>query len=206
MGKLISISGATGIGKTSLIKHIDETLGVGGYGACNTVTEPLKSNHIFKLIKEDSKYIYSNQIEFLIRFLDSYRENSLLEKSIVRDRCIEEVMLFTELNHSLGSIGEKDYEGFVDLYNRLTIAVQKPDYVFILDAPVDEIFVRIKARGRGEEASISHWYLRQLRKYYLETFPSLLPKATEIIRVPWSDSVSKEERYKELTNKLIDII
>lgn len=205
MSKLICISGPTGIGKTSLLKHIDEMLGQNGFWACYTVTEPLKDNHIFKLIKEDSKYMYPNQIEFLVRFLDSYRENSLLEKTIVRDRCIEEVKLFTELNYSLGSIGQKDYESFVDIYNKLTLEVQKPDYVFILDAPVDEIFVRIKQRGRGEEESISHWYLRELRKYYLETLPTLLPK-TEIIRVPWSDSVPKNERYRDLTEKLIDIV
>lgn len=205
MGKLIALSGMTGVGKTSLLKHIDEMLGQHGFGACYTVTEPLKDNFIFKLIKEDSKYMYANQVEFLIRFLDSYKENSLLEKPIVRDRCIEEVMLFTELNAMLGSIGSSELYDFKVLYDRLTKDVKKPDVVILLDGKVAEVLNRIKSRGRGEEEAISEYYLNQLRTAYLEKLPKLLPN-TEIIKVDWSDSVPKNVRYKEIIDKLIEIV
>lgn len=205
MGKLIALSGMTGVGKTSLVKYIDEMLGGHGFGTCEVVTEPLKDNHIFKIINEDSKYMYANQIEFLIRFLDSYKENSLLEKPIVRDRCIEEVMLFTELNAMLGSIGSSELYDFKVLYDRLTKDVKKPDVVILLDGKEAEVLNRIKSRGRGEEEAISHYYLSCLRTAYLEKLPKLLPN-TEIIKMDWGDSEPKNVRYKQIIEKLIDIL
>jgi len=126
-----------------------------------------------------------------------------MEKYVVRDRVVEEVMLFTDFMFSRGELTLSEYEYFKKCYDRFKPNLRTPDVVFQLHLSTAETFARIYSRGRGEEKSLNLEYLTQLNHFYAHEFKNYFPSSTKFEYVPWSDKMgSKETRYEKLKDRI----
>lgn len=196
----IAVSGVIGVGKSSFLEYYENHKIFTA-----VIQEPLKQNHFFQLVNKEKGFAFGNQIEFLLRFMDSYKENSG-EKHIVRDRVVEEVMLFTDFMFSRGDLTLSEYEYFKKCYDRFKPGLRTPDVVFQLHLSTSEILDRIISRGRGEEKALNLEYLTKLNEFYAHEFKNYFPTSTQFKYVPWSDAMdSKETRYERLKDRINEV-
>ena len=191
---LVSISGMCAVGKTSFI----ENYALNG-NAFIVVKEPFENNHFFKLDKPP--FAMANQIEFLIRFVDSVKANKN-KYAVLRDRVYEEVMLFTDFMYSMGDLTFFEHDYIKKCYFALKPQVKAPDVVFFLKLSTLEVLDRLHKRNRPEESKLDIGFISKLNDFYTKHFKDYFTSDTIINEICWSDSQSKQVRNKMLIDKI----
>jgi hypothetical protein len=88
---------------------------------------------------------------------------------VVQDRSFyEDAEVFARAQHRMGSLSDRDWATYRELYGILTALLAPPDLVVYLRASVPTLRRRIAQRGRGIEAEISDRYLEELNMLYEE--------------------------------------
>jgi deoxyadenosine/deoxycytidine kinase len=96
-------------------------------------------------------------------------EISKSSKDIIQDRTIYEgVYVFTENNHRMGNLDDRDYEAYMELFGAMEEAVKLPDLMIYLHSSVPHLVKNIQKRGRSFEQEIPIEYLQNLNDLYEE--------------------------------------
>jgi len=116
-----------------------------------------------------SKWSFHLQIYFLSRRFHHHRQIVAHPNSVVQDRSIyEDVEIFAKNLYLQGSMDERDYRNYRDLFETMAQFLQPPDLIVYLRASVPTLKSRIKHRGRDFEQNIPDEYLAHLNKLYEE--------------------------------------
>lgn len=182
----ITIEGAIGGGKTTLIKELSSHAAVGDvFKGCRVyfVKEPVdeiqQSGLLQKQYEDPLRWCYCAQTQFFHKRTKKFLEcwdsissigNGGLGKEdspivIISERSILSDRIFWELQHDLKRIEEPcEYEAYKDLWNMwVNLYPIKPSLVVYLDVPVDVCMDRVKERNRDSEVSgISREYQEHL--------------------------------------------
>ncbi len=162
--KLVLVAGNIGAGKTSLTERIGERLG------WRTAYESVADNPYLPDFYNDMRqWSFHLQVFFLGHRAEQHLEMARDARSAIIDRSIyEDAYIFARALHHLGNINERDYDTYRQLFHLVVKTLPAPDLLIYLNAPVDTLVQRIRARGRSIENSISPEYLQLLDRYYTE--------------------------------------
>jgi deoxyadenosine/deoxycytidine kinase len=166
--KLISIVGASGVGKTSLVRVLSET-GMFAHAYEQHTERPFQA-----LFKENRQYALANQIDYLL--LRAEQERALRTGSTIGliDGGLDlDFHGFTRLFLSRGLLTQPEYDLCSRLYHLLRELLPRPELIVRLSA--DEITVagRLSGRDRINIASADDTVLfNSLMDEWLESIPS----------------------------------
>ncbi len=181
MKKFVAIAGNIGVGKSTLVALLCQRLG------WQPFYEPVVENpYLADFYTDMRQWAFHSQIFFLTQRLHAHRQLLAHPTSVIQDRTVyEDACVFAQNLYHQGSIGERDYKTYRELYEVLTEFLDPPDLVVYLRATVPTLMSRIAHRGRDYERSISAEYLAQLNDLYedlIKTF-SFCP----VLTVPTDD-------------------
>jgi len=162
--KFIAIAGNIGVGKSSLTCLLSQRLGWEAF------YEMVNDNPYLEDFYADmNKWSFHLQIYFLSKRFKHHRQIVANPNSVIQDRTIyEDVEIFAKNLYLQGSMDERDYRNYRDLFETMAQFLQPPDLIVYLRASVPILKRRIKFRGRDFEQNIPDEYLAHLNKLYEE--------------------------------------
>jgi deoxyadenosine/deoxycytidine kinase len=200
MKRFVAIAGNIGVGKSTLTELLSQRLG------WEPFFEAVDDNPYLSDFYEDmERWSFHSQIYFLSRRLRHHWQLLQRSNSVVQDRTVyEDAEIFARNLYRQGSLKERDYRSYSELYEVVTTVLPPPDLIVYLRASVATLEERIRNRGRSYEKSISTEYLEQLNQLY-ETWIanfSLCP----VLTVPSDalDFVSRHSHLELITEKVLE--
>jgi len=162
MKRFVAIAGNIGVGKSTLTELLSQRL------SWEPFFEAVNDNPYLSDFYEDmERWSFHSQIYFLSRRLRHHWQLLQRANSVVQDRTVyEDAEIFARNLYRQGSMGERDYQSYRELYDVVTTVLPPPDLIVYLRASVDTLKDRIRRRGRSYEQNISTLYLEQLNELY----------------------------------------
>jgi deoxyadenosine/deoxycytidine kinase len=162
--KLIVLAGNIGAGKTSLTDRIGARLGF------SSAFESVSDNpYLADFYNSMQTWSFHLQIFFLGHRARQYLELANGTQSAILDRSIyEDAYIFARALHHMGSLSERDYLSYRNVFDLIVSRLPAPDLLIHLKAPVPVLVERIRRRGRVIEGGISPEYLALLESFYDE--------------------------------------
>lgn len=146
MNKLITIVGASGVGKTALVKALSET------GKFVTAYEQHDERPFQKLFKQDKHYALANQVDYFLLRAEQERalRSSLSGPQIgLMDGGLDlDFYGFTRLFHHRGLLTGEEYELCGRLYAFIRQSLPQPELIVRLCADERTVAARLSARDR----------------------------------------------------------
>lgn len=148
MGKLIVVTGNTGVGKTSLVHALAQNVEI-KLGIEQHANRPFQY-----LFKSNPKYALANQIDYLLlraeqeHLLRMFPQPGLMDGGLDQD-----FHGFTRLFHTRGTLGDPEFDLCRRFYQFCRSQLPSPDLIIHLFAHPDIIRHRLAARDRINIAS-----------------------------------------------------
>lgn len=210
----IIISGTTGVGKSTTVKHLKEILEKKGKKVIIAGELVIDSPYFDLYFNNLVEWGFLAQLDFLLERFEQYFkivEKSKLEKNkdivYIFDRHFLEDLIFAELKWVRENTSAFLTNAYRNLYNELIkklSLIDKPDFIFNLKASFDEISSRMKERGRELETKFSDSYWQDLyyryyaKKSYRKTFKTFSNEFVEID----TDDLTALETSEIIYNKM----
>lgn len=160
----VLVAGNIGAGKTSLTERLGQELG------WHTAYESVSENpYLADFYANMAAWAFHLQVFFLGHRAEQHLNLARMGKSAMIDRSIyEDAEIFTRAALRLGTINQRDYNTYRQVYDLVVGNLPSPDLLIYLRAPVDVLMGRIMERGREMERSITSEYLALLEALYDE--------------------------------------
>lgn len=186
--KYIAVAGNIGCGKSTLVDFICRRYGVQPFFEPNA-TNP----YLVDFYANMREWAFHSQVYFLTHKFRIHQEleQRRTKATVIQDRTIyEDAEIFATHLHRGRFINKRDWGVYCDLYETILAALQPPDLMIYLRAPVRTIRHRIKLRGRREEQTIPVSYLRALNDLYEEWFGAYKRSPTVVLETDKLDYLS----------------
>ncbi len=143
MGKLTAVVGASGVGKTTLVRAL------AGAGDFAVAYEQHEERPFQRLFRHDRRYALANQIDYLLYRLEQERELRASSRPALVDGGLDlDFHGFTHLFHSRGLLSDAEFDlcrRFYELSRRL---LPQPELIIHLFARDEVIRSRLENRKR----------------------------------------------------------
>jgi len=143
MNKLIAIVGASGVGKTALVQALAKVY------PFETAYEQHAERPFQPLFKNDSRYAFANQIDYLM--LRAEQEKALrasAQTGLIDGGLDLDFHGFTRLFHSRGLLAESEFDLCQRVYNFLRGMMARPELIVRLYADEVTVASRLSRRDR----------------------------------------------------------
>jgi deoxyadenosine/deoxycytidine kinase len=160
--RFVAVAGNVGVGKSSLTGLLAERLG------WEPFFEAVDDNpYLADFYRDMRSWSFHSQVFFLSRRLRHHHELLSRPHSVIQDRSVyEDAEVFARNLYEQGSMDDRDYGSYRELYEILCALLPPPDLVIYLRADVPTLRERIRQRGREYEQSIDPAYLVRLNRLY----------------------------------------
>ncbi len=158
----IAVAGNIGSGKTTLTEIL-----ASHYGWTPNYENAEANPYLNDFYSNMPRWAFHLQIQFLHSGLSRILKIQQSGQNIVQDRTIYEVgYIFTRNLYEMGVLSEREYKGYIELFELTTSLVKPPDLIIYLRAKVSTLLNQIHRRGRAYEQGISIDYLSKLNQKY----------------------------------------
>ncbi|MFN8427447.1 MAG: deoxynucleoside kinase [Anaerolineales bacterium] len=194
MNKLISVVGASGVGKTTFVNALAKT------GNFATAFEQHDERPFQSLFKQDTKYALANQMDYLLLRAEQEKQLRAADKTGLMDGGLDlDFHGFTRLFLQRGLLTDPEFDLCLRLYSLLRDLLPPPDLIVVLTAPQQTIEGRLAARRRiniasAKDAETMDGFIRE----WLESI-----SGEKILPI---DASSEEENYPLATRQLLEWI
>lgn len=191
MQKFITIVGASGIGKTTLVRALAQT------GKFTTALEGHAERPFQALFKQDPRYALANQMDYLLHRAGQEQELRAAPKPGLMDGGLDlDFHGFTRLFHSRGLLSDPEHDLCRRLYRFIRAAYPPPELVISLKADSETVAGRLSGRNR---INIARAEDTERFSQYLEEWLASLP-STQVLTL----DVSQEElEYKRSVQTIL---
>ena len=160
MGRIISIEGCIGAGKTTLVNFLSDELGV------EKILEHDYQNPFIDEFYSGANVKLETELTFLLQHYSLLKNARHKDRLVLADFSIEKDLVFARLN-----LTQNELRVFQNVYEFVVDSVGTQDLVIFLDVPIDVLIKRIRLRGRRHEVSADSVYFRnyseQLKSYFM---------------------------------------
>lgn len=168
--KFIAVAGNIGSGKSSLVQFLTSTYHVAPF------YEPNDENpYLADFYSDMKRWAFHSQMFFLSNKFRMHLEVDRTPGVVVQDRTIfEDAEIFATALHQMRKIDGRDWQTYWEFYQTILGAIQPPDLLIYVRAPVRTLRQRIRLRGRAMEQNIPLSYLKRLERLYqqwVEAYP-----------------------------------
>ena len=151
MDSLISIVGASGVGKTALVDALSRT------GKFVTAYEQHTERPFQELFKQDKRYAFANQVDYLLVRAEqerTLRASTTGSRIGLMDGGLDlDFHGFTRLFHSRGLLSDAEYDLCRRLYSFIRESLPQPELIVRLCADESTVSGRLSGRDRLNIAS-----------------------------------------------------
>ena len=167
MNKLIAVVGASGVGKTTLVRALAKSF------PFQTAYEQHAERPFQSLFKEDPRYALANQIDYLLRCAEQEKELRASQQNGLMDGGLDvDFHGFTRLFHRRGLLSDPELELCRRVYLVLRESLAPPELFVHLCADEGTVMRRLSGReriniARAEDTALFH----ALVKEWLDSVP-----------------------------------
>lgn len=143
MSKLIAVVGASGVGKTALVRALAEAYPFA------TAYEQHTERPFQMLFEQDTRYALANQVDYLL--LRAEQEKNLRASAhigLIDGGLDLDFHGFTRLFHSRGLLTDPEFDLCQRVYNFARAALPRPELIVRLGADESTVTARLSARDR----------------------------------------------------------
>jgi len=160
--KFVAVAGNIGSGKSSLVQFLTSTYHVAPF------YEPNDENpYLADFYRDMRSWAFHSQMFFLSNKFRMHLEADRTDGVVVQDRTIfEDAEIFATALKQMRKIDKRDWQTYWEFYQTILDAIQPPDLLIYVRAPIRILRRRIKLRGRAMEQSIPLAYLKRLERLY----------------------------------------
>ncbi len=188
MNPLITIVGASGTGKTTLVHALAQT------GKFTTALEQHNERPFQALFKQDKKFALANQLDYLLLRAEQERDLRASSKIGLMDGGLDlDFHGFTRLFHSRGLLADPEYDLCRRLYHFIRATLPLPELIVSLVTDSETVANRLSARdriniARAEDTALFNSFLDE----WLASIPSTQVLTLDVTNeaVDYSSSVS----------------
>jgi len=196
----VLVAGNIASGKTSLTECLGRQLG------WTTAYESVDDNpYLSDFYTEMKDWAFHLQIFFLGHRAEQHMALSRASQSAIIDRSIyEDAEIFARAALELGTVTERDYQTYRQVFDLVVGALASPDLLIFLHAPVEVLLDRIRSRGREMEKGVSEEYLKLLESFYQEWLTDFDLCPVLSIRTDDLDFVHKPQHLEIVIGRIQD--
>lgn len=194
MKPLISIVGASGVGKTTLMQALCKKHDFA------TAYEEHEERPFQKLFKQDIKYALANQLDYLIHKAEQEKDVRRSDKMALMDGGLDlDFHGFTRLFHTHNWLSDLDFDLCRRFYNLIRAHQPAPDLIVVLSADEKVIQQRLASRDRINIASGDD--AKMLEAFINEWLESIHP--SKILRIDVSsESIGYAQSISQIMEKI----
>jgi len=186
----IGISGLIGAGKSTLATALGKELNLPVY------YEPVRDNAYLEDFYQDMKtYSFAMQIFLLNKRFKQQQQIVWQGAGGVQDRTIYEDSVFARMLRDSGTMDDRDFQTYMELFQNMANFMRKPNIIVHLDVTPEESYRRIQMRSRDCESAIPLEYLKALYQAY-EVFIADIARVIPVIKVDYSQFRTAEAMAK----------
>lgn len=196
--RYIVVEGPIGVGKTSLVKKLSDSL-----GSALLLEKAEENPFLVRFYQNPRQYALSTQLYFLLQRaqqVQSFRQIDLFHHSHIADFMIDKDRLFAEL-----TLTSDELKLYQQIYQHMTIDAPQPDLVIYLQAPVEILRERITRRGIDYEQKIKADYLSRLSELYTRFFYHYDESPLLTVNTQSTDLINNPQDYQALLDEIINI-
>lgn len=185
MGKLIAVVGASGVGKTALVRALAKAY------PFETAYEQHTERPFQALFKEDARYALANQMDYLLLRAEQEKRLRLAPQPGLIDGGLDlDFHGFTRLFHSRCLLTDPEFDLCQRAYNLLREALPRPELFVRLQADESTVAARLFARDRINIASADD---TALFNSFLDEWLASIP-ADQVLELDVSKETPEYER------------
>jgi len=194
MQKLVTVVGASGVGKTTLVRALATM------GNFSTAYEDHTERPFQAFFKRDKQYALANQLDYLLLRAEQEKELRSASNIGLMDGGLDlDFHGFTRLFHRRGLLTDPEYDLCRRFYLHAREFLPAPEFVVALNAPLEVVARRLALRNRINIASAQDAGL--MNRFIAEWLESL--SSDRVLRV---DVTGAEEDYQDVTKVILQFV
>lgn len=194
----IVVEGPIGVGKTTVAEALSKEMGA------RLVREEVEENpFLVKFYKDMRGHAFQTQLFFLLsryRQQQELQQQDLFRRTTVADYLFAKDRLFAYL-----TLDEEELKLYERLHAQLNERIPKPDLVIYLQASVEALLDRVRARGRSYERSVSREYLEEVIRAYNYFFFHFTQAPLMVVNTTEVDLAHNAAQLKDLVRRFADV-
>ncbi|MFC0525935.1 deoxynucleoside kinase [Pontibacillus salicampi] len=197
---VITIAGTVGVGKSTMTNALADALNF------RTSLEKVDKNpYLDKFYYDFERWSFHLQVYFLAERFKEQKKIFEYGGGFIQDRSIyEDTGIFAKMHYEKGTMNEVDYNTYKSLFDAMVMTpyFPHPDLLIYLEGSFDDIYGRIKERGRPMEQQTPMAYWEEMFNRYENWIDDFNSCPVLRVNIADYDIVNEENSIEPILEKI----